>query len=44
MSAATEPLYSFIIVIYDLSPTYIENGRIDHFRDLLRYYTYLQNM
>ena len=44
-SAASEPLNSFIIVIYDLWPTYsfllffhdctFRNGRIDHFMDLL---------
>ena len=45
MSAASEPRNSFIIVIYDLWPTYsflllfydcaFGNGRIDHFTDLV---------
>ena len=51
-SAASEPLNSFIIDIYDLRPTYLlfhdcnfGNGCIDHFMDLLndlhnRYYKY----
>ena len=44
-SAASEPLNSFKIVIYDLRPTYsfllffhdcaFGNGRLDHFTDLL---------
>ena len=45
-SAASEPINFFIIVIYDLRPTYsffssflhdcaFGNGRIDHFTDLL---------
>ena len=44
-SVASEPLNSFIIVIYDIRPTYsfllslsdcsFGNGRIDHFTDLL---------
>ena len=47
-SAASEPLNSFIIVIYDLWPTYFflllfhnyafRNGRIDHFRIYLMIY------
>ena len=45
-SAVSEPLHFFIIVIYDrFSPWSFENGRIDHFTDLLngllnRYDTY----
>ena len=44
-SAASEPLNFFIILIYDLRPTFsflllfhecaFGNGRIDHFKDLL---------